>query len=55
MTERKQVPESEILRQQEYMKLVRAMERRPQTYHIVSMGCQMNERDSETIAGMLNE
>ena len=55
MTERKQVPESEILRQQEYMQLVRAMERRPQTYHIVSMGCQMNERDSETIAGMLNE
>ena len=55
MTERNQVPESEILRQQEYMKLVRAMERRPQTYHIVSMGCQMNERDSETIAGMLNE
>ncbi len=55
MTERKQVPESEILRQKEYMKLVRAMERRPQTYHIVSMGCQMNERDSETIAGMLNE
>ena len=55
MTERKQVPESEILRQQEYMKLVRAMECRPQTYHIVSMGCQMNERDSETIAGMLNE
>ena len=55
MTERKQVPESEILRQQEYMKLVRTMERRPQTYHIVSMGCQMNERDSETIAGMLNE
>ncbi len=25
------------------------------TYHIVTFGCQMNERDSETIAGMLEE
>ena len=55
MNERPHVPESEILRQREYMKLVRAIDVRPQTYHIVSMGCQMNERDSETIAGMLEE
>ena len=50
-----QVAENEILRQQEIMRLVRAMEARPQSYFIVSMGCQMNERDSETIAGMLEE
>lgn len=25
----------------------------PETYHIDTMGCQMNERDSETIAGVL--
>lgn len=25
------------------------------TYHIVTFGCQMNERDSETLAGMLEE
>ncbi len=25
------------------------------TYHIVTFGCQMNERDSETIAGMLED
>ena len=55
MNERPHVPESEILRQREYMKLVKAIDARPQTYHIVSMGCQMNERDSETIAGMLEE
>ncbi len=55
MIERPEVPMSEILKQREYMKLVKAMAQRPQTYHIVSMGCQMNERDSETIAGMLEE
>ena len=46
MKERLTVPEEEMLRQREFMKLVKAMEHRPQTYHIVSMGCQMNERDS---------
>ncbi len=25
------------------------------TYHVITFGCQMNERDSETIAGMLEE
>ncbi len=23
------------------------------TYHIITFGCQMNERDSETLAGLL--
>ena len=55
MKERPIVAESEILRQREFMKLVAAMDARPQSYHIVSMGCQMNERDSESIAGMLRE
>ena len=55
MKERPIVPESEILRQREFMRLVKAMDARPQSYHIVSMGCQMNERDSESIAGMLSE
>ncbi len=43
------------MKQREFMSLVKAMDARPQTYHIVSMGCQMNERDSESIAGMLDE
>ena len=55
MKERPIVPESEMLRQREFMKLVKAMDERPHSYHIVSMGCQMNERDSESIAGMLEE
>ena len=55
MKERPIVPEREMARQREFMKLVEAMEARPQRYHIVSMGCQMNERDSESIAGMLEQ
>ena len=55
MKEPMRVPQSEMLKQREYMKLVAAMDERPQTFHIVSMGCQMNERDSESIAGMLSE
>lgn len=55
MTERPHVSESEMMKQREFMKLVKAIKERPQTYHIVSMGCQMNERDSESIAGMLQE
>ena len=55
MKDRPIVPEGEILRQREFMKLVEAMDARPRSFHIVSMGCQMNERDSESIAGMLQE
>ena len=55
MKDRPIVPEREMLRQREFMKLVAAMTQRPHSYHIVSMGCQMNERDSESIAGMLQE
>ena len=55
MKERPIVFDQEMLRQQEFMKLVKALDARPQSYHIVSMGCQMNERDSESIAGMLIE
>ncbi len=53
MKERPVVPMEAMLRQQEFMKLVDSLEERPHSYHIVSMGCQMNERDSESIAGML--
>ena len=55
MSEHPIVSREEILRQREYMALVRDLPRRPRSYHIVSMGCQMNARDSETIAGMLEE
>ena len=55
MKERPVVPQEEMQRQQEFMKLVNSLVKRPQSYHIVSMGCQMNERDSESIAGMLEQ
>ena len=55
MKDRPIVSMEEMERQREYMRLVRAMGHRPHSYHIVSMGCQMNERDSESIAGMLSE
>ena len=34
---------------------IRDLPHRPQTYHIVTYGCQMNAHDSEKIAGMLEE
>ncbi len=33
----------------------RSLPGRPQTYHIVTYGCQMNAHDSEKLAGMLEE
>ena len=55
MKERPIVSQEEMLRQREIMHMVREIKKRPQSYHIVSMGCQMNNRDSESIAGMLEE
>ena len=55
MREIKTIGSEEMQAQREYMRLVREIPERPQSYHIVSMGCQMNARDSETIAGMLEE
>ena len=55
MKERPIVSEQEMQRQREFMKLVEKLPNRPGSYHIVSMGCQMNERDSESIAGMLEQ
>ena len=49
------VPIEEIERQREIMRLVRETDDRPQTYHIVTYGCQMNVQDSQKIAGMLEE
>ena len=48
------VPESELLRQRDIMHDV-ASRNLGLKYHIVTLGCQMNARDSETIAGMFDE
>ena len=37
--------------QQHYIELYRDLKNRPASYFIVTYGCQMNERDSETLAG----
>lgn len=55
MSERMLVSQEEMLRQREFMHMARDLKKRPRSYHIVSMGCQMNARDSESIAGMLEE
>ena len=42
-----------LRRQEDAIERIAAMPSRPQTYHIVTYGCQMNAHDSETLAGML--
>ena len=55
MAERPVISYEDLAPQREYMRKVAAFAKRPQSYHIVTLGCQMNERDSETLAGMLDE
>ncbi len=55
MSERPIISAEELGAQRAYMDKVRALEDRPAKYHIVTYGCQMNERDSESIAGMLEK
>ena len=45
----------DMIRQAEYAGMVRELPHRPETYHVVTYGCQMNAHDSEKIAGMLEE
>ena len=49
------VAEAEHALQRDYMDQVRALPRRPQSYHVVTYGCQMNAHDSEKLAGLLRE
>ena len=49
------IPQTEMDRQAQYMRLFSALEKRPRTYCIVTYGCQMNAHDSEKLAGMLEE
>ncbi|KXG76862.1 tRNA (N6-isopentenyl adenosine(37)-C2)-methylthiotransferase MiaB [Thermotalea metallivorans] len=64
MSKRKQVEVStdDLLKQQIYINEIRqesdeyyASTGRKKTYHIVTYGCQMNEHDSEKLAGMLDK
>ena len=49
------VTEAEMERQREFIREIRALPQRPETYYVVTYGCQMNAHDSEKIAGMLEE
>lgn len=48
------VPEEEIQKQYEYMEKIKNLQE-PRKYCIYTMGCKLNENDSEKIAGMLSE
>ena len=49
------VSEEEMARQRSFAAAVRELPHRPETYFIVTYGCQMNAHDSEKLAGMLAE
>lgn len=51
----KEIPSALLVEQQMYMRGFAELEARPHSYSIVTYGCQMNERDSETIAGMFKK
>lgn len=55
MREKYSIPEGALDVQREYSKKVSMLSNRPASYHIVTLGCQMNARDSESIAGMFEE
>ena len=49
------VSPEEIERQYGFMHEIRMLPHRPESYFIVTYGCQMNAHDSEKLAGMLEE
>lgn len=57
MTDRRTtiISEEQLREQRQYMLDIRNMPERPQTYFVVTFGCQMNAHDSEILAGTLQE
>ena len=49
------ISKEEQERQRKFAEKVRTLPHRPESYHVVTYGCQMNAHDSEKIAGMLEE
>lgn len=50
-----ELPAEEIIHQKQLMHEFAALSDRPQTYCVVTYGCQMNAHDSEKLEGMLHE
>ncbi|NLD51525.1 MAG: tRNA (N6-isopentenyl adenosine(37)-C2)-methylthiotransferase MiaB [Clostridiales bacterium] len=48
-----QITPEQLTEQAQFSKLVQGHGKRPQSYYIVTYGCQMNAHDSETLAGTL--
>ena len=48
------VPESDIQKQLTYIERIKKLQL-TRSYYIVTLGCQMNVRDSETLSGMLSD
>ncbi len=53
MKDRPLISQADLDAQRQHMENIKAMGK-PRRYHIVTLGCQMNVRDSESIAGMLD-
>ncbi|MBR0408267.1 MAG: tRNA (N6-isopentenyl adenosine(37)-C2)-methylthiotransferase MiaB [Clostridia bacterium] len=49
------VSEEEMAAQRQFAEEFKQLSGRPQTYYIVTYGCQMNAHDSEKLAGMLED
>ena len=49
------VSAEEMKRQHAFTEEIRTLPQRPETYYVVTYGCQMNAHDSEKLAGMLRE
>jgi len=49
------IPDEELARQKSFASQVKFHPDRPNSYYIVTYGCQMNAHDSEKLAGMLEE
>ena len=49
------VTQEQLEEQKQYMRDVLALPQRPESYYVVTYGCQMNAHDSEKLAGMLRE
>ena len=55
MKEKPFVPQEELARQESFVREIAGIFGGRKTYHIVTLGCQMNVRDSETLAGFMGE
>jgi len=49
------IPAEEMERQRRYTEEIRTLPQKPESFYVVTYGCQMNAHDSEKLAGMLAE